>query len=146
MDELYRLVEQEKIHLYYRDMTTAPVRIYGLYFFDLRRQRAFIVLESSLVHNIPMHRSVLAEELGHHFTVPEGNLILPYTSYSNIMLLNKDEARALRWACDFLMPVDKVKEAIEEGANTIDGIAERFNVAPWLVRKGFVLRYACHIR
>lgn len=135
MEELMHLVEQEGIWLTYRDLSPAPRRLLGLYFFDPQTNVPFIVLDHSVERSLPLHRSVLAEELGHHFTVPQARFLAPYTSYSLSVALGRDEARALRWACDYLVPVPAFIGALSHGALTVDELAEQFTVTPWLIRR-----------
>lgn len=133
MDPLLKLVEEEGIFLTYRDLSKCSRPIYGLYFYDERRKQPFIVLDKTLREGSAMFRSVLAEELGHHFTVPQSSVIVPYTSYSYKLQLSRDERRALQWACDFLMPDSEFVKSLAS-AESVESIAEIFNVTPWLVR------------
>lgn len=131
---LLRLVEQEGIHLCYTDLSDAPGRrVYGLYYREPRRNLPVIILDHRLEHNLPLHRSVLAEELGHHFTAPSTSVAVAYTSYSVALALSRDERRALRWACDYLLPVAEVAAAVERGIATPWDLAEHFLVTEWLI-------------
>jgi Zn-dependent peptidase ImmA (M78 family) len=131
MEQLLQLVDQERIALSYFDLSLSPRRLYGLYF--VAREVPHIILHKDLEHNLALHRSILAEELGHHFTVPQSNVIVPYTSYSMKLALSRDESRALRWACDFLMPDVDFRKAIHSGITNPHDFAEYFVVTPWLV-------------
>ncbi len=128
------LVEQEQIFLSMKDLSHCPRLIYGLYFYDPKEQQPHIVLDKRLKEGSPLFRSVLAEELGHHFTVPQSNFLVPYTSYSHKIALSRDERKALMWACDFLAPVSSVVKALESGCTSVEELAEYFNITSWLIR------------
>lgn len=138
METMLEIIERENIFLDY-DHLNIGRKLFGLYWFDPARKRPFILLDNSLRGNTPMHRSILAEELGHHFTIPQTNFLAPYTSYSRGLRLGRDEIKALRWACDFLMPMNKFDEALQSGITQIHEIAAHFNVTPWLVYKRIYL-------
>lgn len=109
-------------------------RVLGLYYFDPHLNLPCITLDKSLECNTPLCRSVFAEELGHHFTIPLGSLLVPYTSYNNQLMLNKDESKALKWACDHLMPEDDFLHMVAGGMSTLYDLAEYYVVTEWLVR------------
>ncbi|SFU39286.1 ImmA/IrrE family metallo-endopeptidase [Alicyclobacillus macrosporangiidus] len=146
MDSLMYIVEQEKIFLSFKDLSPCPRTIYGFYFFDPSEQQPHIVLDRQLKEGSPLYRSVLAEELGHHFTVPQGTLLVPYTSYSHKLILNKDERRALQWACDYLVPISEFEKALAAGITDTNDLAEHFNVTPWLIRRRLQFMREKHAR
>lgn len=133
MQNLIPLVERENIFLSYKDLSYPTRNLLGLYYFDPVKQTPNIVLDLSLEHNLPLHRSVLAEELGHYFTAPQASILTPYTSYNVKMILSRDEEKALRWACDFLVPVEKFVECIEKGVQEVEEIADYFAVTKFLI-------------
>lgn len=134
MEDLFHLVEREGIYLRYVDLSGAPGRtVYGLYYRDPIRDLPMILLDHRVETSRPLHRSVLAEELGHHFTAPRTSVAVPFTSYTLEVELSRDERRALRWACDYLMPVDRFTEAVLSGLRTPWELAEHFEVTEWLV-------------
>ncbi|MBE3589964.1 MAG: hypothetical protein IMW98_08620 [Firmicutes bacterium] len=135
MDRLFKIVADEGIDLEYADLSGAPRKLLGVYY----PRPPLIVLDRSVERNVPLHRSVLAEELGHHFTVPRADVASAYTSYSAQVELSRDERRALRWACDMLLPVMEFADAAATleadmplGA-VVEQLAEMFVVTPWLV-------------
>lgn len=130
------MVEREGIYLTYMDLSGAPGRvIYGLYYYDFDRSLPMIILDHRLETNRPLHRSVLAEELGHYWTAPRTSIAMPSTSYTLEVELSREERRAIQWACDYLMPVDRFAEAIRAGLTSPADLAEHFEVTEWLVRK-----------
>lgn len=134
MEDLFHLLKQKGIYVNYVDLSAAPGRtIYGLYYYDLVRHLPMILLDYRVEASRPLHRSVLAEELGHHFTAPVTSLAVPYTSYSLEVALTREERRAIQWACDYLMPVNRFAEAVLSGLRTPWELAEHFEVTEWLV-------------
>lgn len=134
MEKLVKLADDEGVFISYQDLVRADnKKLFGVYSYDPERDVPLILLDHSLKHNRALHRSVLAEELGHYFTVPQGNFLLPYTSCSRALTLGRDERRALNWACNFLMPIITFRNAIGSGLHTVEELAEHFNVTPWLV-------------
>lgn len=98
LSELLKIVEREKIFLTYRDMSSAPEKLYGLlglYFVD--DGQPFIGLAESLKSDDALHAAVLAEELGHHFTRPTSNALRS----SEVEIL-REERKALWWAVQYL--------------------------------------------
>lgn len=59
-----------------------------------------ILINSAIVPGSSLYRSVLAEELGHHFT-SVGNYAV--STYSGQLFTGKEENRALTWAADFML-------------------------------------------
>lgn len=133
MRALLELVKQENVFLSYKNLHYPSRVLLGLYYFDPIKCTSNIIIESTLEHNLPLHRSVLAEELGHYYTAPQTSILTPYTSYTLKIQLSRDEAKAIRWACDFLMPDEQFSQAIEKGLWDRDELAEYFVVTPWLV-------------
>lgn len=133
MDKMFQISFNEGIFVSYQDLLTSAHKLLGCYFYDRDRQTPFILLDKSLKHNTPLHRSIMAEELGHYFTVPQGNFLTPYTSYSRTLKLGRDEVRALRWACDFLMPIENFLSSLKNGINNVHALSETYTVTPWLV-------------
>lgn len=146
MQMLLELVEKEGIWLDYVDLSNLRQNIFGLYRID-HDGDPHITLDKSLEHNDRLHRSILAEELGHHFTVPQTSFLVPYTSYSLQRRLSKDEAKALRWACNTLLPYPRFVEAVQNGLRCPHELADYFNVTPWLVwrRFEFMQREGIHL-
>lgn len=129
-----RMVEREGILVLYRQLDPAS-GLLGLY---IREEcGAAIVLDTSLTSNPRLERCVLAEELGHHYTAPITSVFTAYASATFRTSHSRDEARALRWACDYLMPVDKFLRALREGVTSVEDLADLFDVTPWMVHQRF---------
>ena len=63
-----------------------------------------IGLSRSLFSNRAHFRTVLAEELGHHFTSARDGLPKTFFHYRDRLEVSREERRALRWAAEFLVP------------------------------------------
>ena len=71
---------------------------------------------SQLVPNYDVYskyRSVLAHELGHHFTTIGNTLPCMMYSYSSCLNSGRAEYRANKWAADHLIPSDKLATALK---------------------------------
>lgn len=124
-DELYREAESAGVHVVSRPL---PDPILGLYLRDDDLDAPVIVL-SPIVHTRPtLHRTVLAEELGHHHTSSGHCLALHRTrTYADMIAASRAEHRALRWAALRLVPPAKLLAAIRRGLR-VDELAEEFCV------------------
>ncbi|GMA55444.1 hypothetical protein GCM10025857_68010 [Alicyclobacillus contaminans] len=78
--------------------------------------------------NPVLHRCVLAEELGHYFTVPRSKFTKPFASYGDRLQLSRDERRALNWAARFLISEESLKEALAQRYRSIHELAEHLGV------------------
>lgn len=79
-------------------------------------------------------RTILAEELGHHFTSARSIPVKCY-NYGNRFVVCREEYRALKWAAEYLLPEDKLLSCRED----IYEIAEQFVVDVGLVKFRFTL-------
>lgn len=139
INRLYDYIESEGIYFNYTNLlTNTHKKLYGLYFF-VEDYGPAILLDKSLdkPENRRLHKCILAEELGHHFTVPQTNIFKLYGSCS-IEYLDKiqqaqDERKALEWASSFLMPNVEFNQAVSNGLQTVWDLAEWFDVTEWFV-------------
>jgi len=79
-------------------------------------------------------RTVLAEELGHHFTSSCDGLPATFYHYQDRIRVSQEEYRALKWAAKFLIPKNKLRNAVEKGFREIWELAEYFEVDEGLVK------------
>jgi len=79
-------------------------------------------------------RTVLAEELGHHFTSSHDGLPKTFYHYRDRIKVSREEYRALKWAAKFLISKDSLKEVVANGLREIWELAEYFEVDESLVR------------
>lgn len=76
------------------------------------------------------YRSILAEELGHHFTGSGSSLHI--VTYSDWLQMRRDEYRGLRWAADYMCPLDQV-HALAAAGRSVDDMADHFDVTRELI-------------
>lgn len=136
---MYDYIEKEGIYFDYASLLTNTHRkLYGLYFF-INDHGPAILLDKSLdrPENRRLHKCVLAEELGHHFTIPRTNIFKLYGScsieYLDRIQQAQDERKALEWASDILMPNVEFSRAVSEGCRSVYDLAEWFDVTEWFV-------------
>lgn len=128
--EMLRLATSEGIKVEYWDFEPPLEGIYlaspGI--------PSVIGISKRIFESSPRFRCVLAEELGHHFTTVGDTLPRQFYHYRDRLSVSKAEYRALRWAAEYLMPEDKLREAIRSGCVETWSIADRFNVTEDMVR------------
>lgn len=91
-----------------------------------------IGLSTDLCTNIAHFRTVLAHELGHHFTTAKST-IGTFLHYRNRIEASREEYRAMRWAVNYLIPTDQLLLALKKGYQIWE-LAEYFNVDTELVK------------
>lgn len=93
-----------------------------------------ILLANILKSNHIRMTEVLAEELGHYFT-SMGNNIKPKNYFDKISI-DKCEAKALRWACNFLVPKNELIDELRKRPSTIDELADGLSVSKDILMQG----------
>ena len=93
-----------------------------------------ILLDNILKSNNIRMTEVLAEELGHYFT-SMGNNIKPKNYFDKISI-DKCEAKALRWACNFLVPKNELIDELRKRPSTIDELADGLSVSKDILMQG----------
>ncbi len=93
-----------------------------------------IGLSKALFGNRKHFRTVLAEELGHHFTTAGDCVAVRHCSYADRVTLGKHEYRALAWAARYLVPFDSLLYVLRRGRTEPWELAEIFDVDENLVR------------
>lgn len=134
MERLWALVESEGIRVKWADLRRTPEGLLGMYYFDPVLGIPVIVLDRGLPARPRELRSVLAEELGHHFTVPQAEALQPRFSFRDAVAQGRDEARALRWAAALLIPAPELRAALARHEAPAD-LAERFGVTEGFLRR-----------
>lgn len=85
---------------------------------------------STAIKNIYEKRSIMAEELGHHFTTVGECLPREFYNYSTRSTINKIEYKAMRWAANHLIPDIHLLESLRDGLGNSCELAEHFRVSP----------------
>lgn len=120
---LFNLIEKENIIVEYVDFSPT---IQGLYY-KADGCQPIIGINENIVSNKRLFTCVLAEELGHHFT-SVGDSTAEYYSLAHRINLNKTEALALRWATQFLLPLDEIIDAIKQGLTNMAELSDFLDV------------------
>lgn len=87
-----------------------------------------IAMSSFIAEDSPKYRTVLAHELGHHFTTAGDVLPCKMYSYEDRLDQTRAEHRANKWAAEYLIPWDKLAAALRAGIVESWEIAEHFGV------------------
>lgn len=87
-----------------------------------------IAISSTIAEDTPQYRTVLAHELGHHFTTAGSDFPRQMYSYASRVNVGRSEYRANKWAANYLIPTDSLAAAIESGVGTTWELAEMFQV------------------
>jgi hypothetical protein len=137
MQSLLALAEQENIIINY-DNIAKRFKTFGLYDNDGAHKQ--IILHTGLKDYPRLHKCILSEELGHHFT----SVGISFYKAANCRFwkLNhiKTELRALKWSCFHLIPDDRLHCAIDtEHLRAVEEFEDYFEVTPELML--FRLRY-----
>ena len=125
IEDLHQLIESENIIL---DITEKlPENVDGIY---LKSNDSFpiIGINSNIVQDKIKYSIILTEELGHHFT-SVGDSRVMFNSYTKRLQLDKSEIRALKWATEYLLPLEKLKPAfLKMHYRQIDSITQELEV------------------
>lgn len=130
MERLMQITESENIAVEYSKLKY-PIR--GFYWKPIDAL-PIIGLSLSLHSDYRLHRCVLAEELGHHFTSVGEHIAKKHHSIQDRLSIDKCEYKALRWAANFLVPEDDLLDTIRDGLCEVWELAEEFNVTEDMMR------------
>lgn len=130
IDDLYKLIEKENIIL--EEMSFSPTCIEGIYF-KVPGVNPTIGINNIIISDSRKYISVLAEELGHHFT-SIGNLTAECVTYSQKLNISRQEKRARMWAANYLISDKEIIGAILNNISTLNGLSLHFNVKQWIVK------------
>jgi hypothetical protein len=129
MNNMFILANESKIKIHFFDFL-APIK--GIYFVGVDMPPV-IGLDKSLKENKTLLRSIMAEELGHHFTTIGDCIPRKFYNHSNRLYVSKIEYKALRWAANYLIDDNDLKIAIQNGIHTPCELAEFFCVTNELI-------------
>ncbi len=128
MEKLLQLVIAEDLKLIYMPLRIHKEGLHGMYL----PARKLICLDAGLKKLPKLHRCVLAEELGHHFTGSRTAFAF-YPSYSVKRKMTTEDEKALRWATDRLIPTNELLRLFDEGFHKCKVLADYFGVTAWLL-------------
>ncbi|MDO0824039.1 ImmA/IrrE family metallo-endopeptidase [Desulfosporosinus nitroreducens] len=132
MKKLWDIIIKESIEIRYKDFSSLPENINGLYIYD-QRLGPLIILDKGLHHSYRLHKCVLAEEIGHFYTAARTNVLTVHTSANLQTMESQDERKAGQWATDFLIPDKEFVKALEAGCRSCFELAEYFDVTEWFM-------------
>jgi Zn-dependent peptidase ImmA (M78 family) len=92
-----------------------------------------IGLNKPLAKSTQHLRSVLAEELGHHFTTVGDRIPKTYFNRRQLLEISRAEYRAMKWGALFLIQKKALMHAIHDGKKEKWELAEHFNVTQKLI-------------
>ena len=110
-DQMLALAAEHQINITLADL---PLKIHGFYNTDGYDRS--IVINQRIPESGPLYRSILAEELGHHFTTSGGLSPVNKQSCSDKIDYDRQESKAVRWATSFLIPTGSLLSRIEDGS------------------------------
>ena len=135
--ELFALSEKEGILV---DYYSLPRDILGAYY-HAKNKPPVILLHNKIEHRRRLLRCIFAEELGHHFkSAYDYNYILAFARAGEF-LATKHEKLAIFWAVQYLMPLDKLANAVNSGFFLTHQIAEYFDITPRFAGIGIKLYF-----
>ncbi|MGL4569667.1 MAG: ImmA/IrrE family metallo-endopeptidase [Clostridium sp.] len=129
INDIYELIETEDIILeevYFKE------NIKGIYF-KVPGINPTIGINKSIISDTKKYISVLAEELGHHFT-SIGDLTAEAVTYSEQLNKSRQEIRARRWAANYLISDTEITAAILQNRSTLYGLSLHFNVTEEIIK------------
>ncbi|EHK2337305.1 ImmA/IrrE family metallo-endopeptidase [Clostridium perfringens] len=130
LSDIYSLIEDENIAL--EEVYFKSPNIEGIYF-KVSGMNPIIGIHKNLLTDTRKYISVLAEEIGHHFT-SSGNLTSECITYSDKLNRSKQEKRARIWASNFLISDNEIIGAILQNINTLYELSLHFNVTEEIIK------------
>ena len=109
LDKLYKLCEDENIQIEWVNFNPC---ILGVYISD-KDIPPTIALNKSIFNDRLKTMEILAEEVGHHFTT-NGNYANRLLHYRDRIRLSKEEQKAARWACNYLISDDELFDCVKK--------------------------------
>lgn len=107
--------------------------IEGIYF-KIPGLNPTIGIKDAIVNdNSKKYISVLAEELGHHFTTL-GDLTAECFVYSDKIYRSKQERKARMWAANYLISDSEFVQALHTCKSTVEDMSEHFNVTEEIIK------------
>ena len=124
INDIFSIIKKENI--IYEETNLKNMKSKGIYF-KVDGTPPVIVIDQYIVNYTSIYLSILAEELGHHFTT-EGNLLETSKNYSDKLLKNKKENIARKWAANFLITDDEFIQALNNCISSNWDMCEHFTV------------------
>jgi len=74
----------------------------------------YILLDAKLIDDQELHKTVLAEELGHYYTMIDDPTPKVNDTYQRRCRIDKEEEKALRWATNHVIPDDELLDYLAD--------------------------------
>lgn len=89
----------------------------------------YIIIDNAIVENTKLYKEVLAEEIGHCFTMIDDPTPKLNQSFSRKCRVDKEEEKAKRWALEYLIKTNDLLNHISlNRSSTISSLSEHFVV------------------
>lgn len=124
LKDIFEIIDKENIIIEEVDIRFKNTS--GIYL-NLPNIGPVININLSIIHNRCKYLSVIAEELGHHFTTI-GNLTTKSKNYSEKLQKEKKENKAKLWAAEFLISDEEFVQALYNCISTQFDMCDYFNV------------------
>jgi Zn-dependent peptidase ImmA (M78 family) len=134
-NDLFEIAEKENVLV---DFVELPWDILGVYYY-VEPDPPVILLHKKTEHRRRLLRCVLAEELGHHFTTAFD--LIAFARSNKAYMARKYEKKAILWAVEYLIPLDKLVAAVNSGLFLTHELAEYFDVTCRFMGTGINLYY-----
>lgn len=130
INDIYNLIERENIVL--EEVNFKQTNIKGIYF-KVPGLSPTIGIHKNIVSDTKKYISILAEELGHHFT-SIGDLSVECITYTQKLNRSKQEKRARIWAASYLISDEEINGAILQNICSIYELSIHFNVTEEIIK------------
>lgn len=128
--DIYNLINQENIIL--EEVKFKQSNIEGIYF-KVPGLSPTIGIHNNIVYDTKKYISILAEELGHHFT-SIGDLSAECITYTEKLNRSRQERQARMWAANYLISDEEINVAILQNICSIYGLSIHFNVTEEIIK------------
>jgi len=135
LQQLWEIADEFGVFATFAPLQKKNPGLLGIYISDWPA----IFLDESIRNYRRIQKCILAEEIGHHLTVPRTDFRRVYRHYTRYgecnetIMFAQDERRALRWATGFLIPDVELCRALAKGYRSCYELAEHFDVTEWFV-------------
>ena len=123
LNKLFTLVEKENILFSFCPMSD---KLFG--FYSRTYSPPVILLSNKLKNNLTLQKVILAEELGHHFTISCMRHYSDASIFAKLQIKDRIEHKAFWWAVQYLVPFESFVEAVNSGLTLTYELAEHFDV------------------
>lgn len=129
LSNIFEIISKENIIL---EETKLKYGIEGIYF-KVPGLNPIIGIKNTIVNDSKKYISILAEELGHHFTT-WGDLTAECFTYSDRLYKCKKERTARMWAANYLISDAEFVQALYACKSTMQEMCDYFNVTEEIVK------------